>query len=179
MLLTAFRPRRALFGRFFSSIGVGNYRYEFSFRFFFLVWFLLCKAHVLLLSCAMTMLYVWIHVCSNDEIKPIAPFFSQIAAFRGKDLDGMTVHAANLIDPEETKDPSLPRSPDFSSLQLIFKFSTFPQLRDRFLKVDLKTIRYGLIFEALDAFCADIAGLSFTPLSLSFTSLSLSLCVHV
>ena len=108
-----------------SSVGVGGYEYKHTFRF--------CFPPPLSLSSYP--LFILNYCNSNASIKDIAPFFSQIAAFRGNDLDGVTVNAFNVIDEEEREEPSIPQSPDFSSLQLIFRFSTVPQLRDRFLKV--------------------------------------------
>jgi len=76
-------------------------------------------------------------IIRDEEITKIAPFFSQIAAFRGSSLNGISLEAEKMLTQKEALeiDPTLSQPPNHSSLQLTFSFSNNQPLRERFLKV--------------------------------------------
>ena len=91
-------------------------------------------------------------VWSPELGEKMCPYTSELVQARGRALESMVVGYCDkgVVDAEDR------RRIDDSFLELVLPFSTDPTLRDSWLRSDGYSIRYGKLFELLDALAADV-----------------------
>lgn len=86
------------------------------------------------------------------------PFTSELISSRGRSLENIGVGycpaAKPVITPEH---PAGQCRTDDSWLEMVLPFSDQTKLRESMMMDDGKTVRYGKLFELLDALAADVA----------------------
>lgn len=96
---------------------------------------------------------------SSEVVRTVVPYTSQILSSRGSSFEDIAVSYCNSIPPmkldKETKH-GLRRVED-SWLELILPLPDHFSLREGMVDVDGSTIRFGKLFEILDALAADVA----------------------
>ena len=99
---------------------------------------------------------------SRNVIAELLPFTSELISVRGRPLENIAVAycvthpVMDIPDPEVGKVQTQRRVED-SWLEMILPFSDQSLLRESMVRSDGKTIRFGKLFEILDALAADVA----------------------
>ena len=99
---------------------------------------------------------------SRNVIAELLPFTSELISVRGRPLENIAVAycvthpVMDIPDPEVGKIQTQRRVED-SWLEMILPFSDQSLLRESMVRSDGKTIRFGKLFEILDALAADVA----------------------
>lgn len=99
---------------------------------------------------------------SRNVIAELLPFTSELISVRGRPLENIAVAycvshpVMDIPDPEVGKAQTQRRVED-SWLEMILPFSDQSLLRESMVRSDGKTIRFGKLFEILDALAADTA----------------------
>ena len=99
---------------------------------------------------------------SKEVIGDLLPFTSELVTSRGRHMESIAVGYCSPSPPVTVTDPATnvsttARRVDDSWLEIILPFSDQPTMRDMMVRADGQTIRYGKLFEILDALAADVA----------------------
>ena len=99
---------------------------------------------------------------SRSVISELLPFTSELISVRGRPLENIAVAycvstpVMDIEDPQEGQIRTQRRVQD-SWLEMILPFSDQSLLRESMVRSDGLTIRFGKLFEILDALAADVA----------------------
>ena len=99
---------------------------------------------------------------SRNVISELLPFTSELISVRGRPLENIAVAYCVSSPVMDVKDPKegevkTQRNVEDSWLEMILPFSDQLLLRDSMVRSDGCTIRFGKLFEILDALAADVA----------------------
>lgn len=96
---------------------------------------------------------------SSEVVRSAVPYTSHILSGRGTSFEDIAVSYCPPMQPMQVdgKDDSMVRRVDDSWLELILPFPDHISLRESMVDVDGCTIRFGKLFEILDALAADVA----------------------
>lgn len=93
----------------------------------------------------------------NEVLNEMIPFTSELTVSKGRAYEQIAVCYCNqsaFPSPEKALEK---RTVADSWLEIVFPFSDHPSLRDYFLHNNANSIRYGKLFEMLDALAGDVA----------------------
>lgn len=96
---------------------------------------------------------------TKDVITEVLPFTSELVTSRSSPFESLAVGYCVKQPPvPSAENPGLfKRRMEDSWLEIIFPFSNHEALRDSMMRSDGKTVRYGKLFEILDALAADVS----------------------
>jgi hypothetical protein len=89
-------------------------------------------------------------------VRDVIPFTAQTISARGQSVDNLEIAASYCVPNPASPAPGKKRTDD-SWLELYLPFSEHASLRETMSKSDGVNMRYGKLFELLDAFAADVA----------------------
>ena len=94
---------------------------------------------------------------SKEVISDLLPFTSELITNKGRPFENIAVGYCNPLPPKLLENGRKAKRIDDSWLEIIFPFSDHKTLRESMSRNDGKTIRYGKLFEILDAVAADVS----------------------
>ena len=95
---------------------------------------------------------------SREVVGMCLPFTSALISSRGRSLENIGVGYCPYHPPVVTEESSVGKCRvDDSWLEMVLPFSDQTTLRESMMMDDGKTLRYGKLFELLDALAADVA----------------------
>ncbi len=94
---------------------------------------------------------------SKEVISELLPFTSELITNKGRPFENIAVGYCNPMPPKLLDNGQKAKRIDDSWLEIIFPFSDHKTLRESMSRNDGKTIRYGKLFEILDAVAADVS----------------------